>query len=67
MVKLRITDSGIRVTRNNRPESGCKALEAVWIDAEIETSLLDKSLVLKYRSGEMGHRENLKHLIRIMY
>jgi len=69
MVQLRITDSGIRVTRNNRPERRCKALEAIWIDVEIQASLLDKSLVPKYRSGETGHQEHLKRLslIRIMY
>lgn len=69
MVQLRITYSGIRVTRNNRPERRCKALEAMCNDDEIKTILLDKSLVLKYRSGETGHQEHLKRLslIRIMY
>jgi hypothetical protein len=68
-VQLRVTDSGIGVTRNNRPERRCKALEAMWFDAELETSLLDKSLVLKYRSGDTGHQEQVKRLslIRIMY
>jgi hypothetical protein len=47
MEQLRIIDSGIRVTLKNKPEMRCTALEAVWIDAETDTSLLDKSLVLK--------------------